>query len=237
MILADLGGPFPCLLVLAFVVIAVVVAITSVIQARKRREAMERLAAQLGLTYYADDPWDIPARYAHLDLFDEGHSRQASNILAGVIDGREVLAFDYRYTTGSGKNRTTHYHQAALMGLPIVASRLRMRREGVLDRMASWVGYDDLDFESEAFSNKYYVKCEDRKFAYDIFHARLIEYLLACGEAPAMEMNGPLLLVHDSRRGPENLQRLLVIGRQIVASIPEYVLMARGIRAKQGGEG
>jgi hypothetical protein len=234
-IFADMGGPFPCVMVFAFVVIAVVAIVMAIMKGRARREAMAGLAAELGLTYYRDDPWDIPERYSQFDLFQEGHSQKASNVLAGRADGRAVIACDYQYSTGSGKDETTHYCQAAILELPILAARLSLRRETVLDRVASWVGYDDINFESAEFSRRYYVKCEEPKFAYDIFHARLIEYLLACGDAPAMEMKGPLLVLSETQGEAENLRRLLAIGRQIITSIPEYVLTARGIQGKAGG--
>jgi len=234
---ADLGGPMPCFLMVAIAVLVVVGIIYAFMKARRRREVLQRLAAELDLTFYADDPWDLPVRYGHLDLFRTGHSKKALNILAGQMDGRDVVAFDYRYTTGSGKNSHTYYYHAAVFEMPIVAPRLWLRRESVLDKIASWVGHDDLNFESAEFSGRYHVKCQVPKFAYDIFHNRLIEYLLACGNAPAMEMNGPFLLLYESGSGgPERVRRLLGIGHEMMRSIPDYVRSERGIQAAGGKE-
>jgi len=227
-------GLFPCIVVPAFIALAVALIVFGILKARKRREAMTRLAAELGFEYYADDPWSLEDKYAMFELFGRGHSRKASNVLCGEMDGRAVVAFDYQYTTGSGKNKSTHSYQAVVMGLPIVAAGLRMRTETVFDRLASWVGWDDIDFESDEFSRRYHVASEDRRFAYDIFHARLIEHLLACGQAPGLEMKGPLMVLFDSQGNVENVRRLIAIGREIVASIPEYVLKARGIGGKEG---
>jgi len=232
---ADLGGPMPCLLFVTIAVLIVVGIIYAFMKARQRREALQRLAAELDLKFYADDPWDLPVRYGHMDLFGYGHSRRASNVLAGQVDGREVVAFDYRYTTGSGKNSHTYYYHAAVFEMPILAPRLWLRRENVLDKIASWVGHDDLDFESAEFSRRYHVKCEQPKFAYDIFHNRLIEYLLGCGQAPAMEMNGPLLLLYESGSGrPDRVRRLIEIGREMMRSLPDYVRRERGTQAAGG---
>jgi hypothetical protein len=209
--------------------------IYGIMKARERREALARLAAQWGLQYYPDDPFDLPARYAQFDLFDTGHSRSASNVMAGRIDGRDALLCDYQYTTGSGKNQTTHCFQAVLLAMPILAARLHMRRESVFDKIASWVGHDDINFESAEFSRRYHVKCDNPKFAYDIFHARLMEYLLACGDVPALEMNGVTLLLYDNQGQVENLRRLMEIGQEIIRSIPEYVLHERGPGGQEGG--
>ncbi|HUU30546.1 MAG TPA: hypothetical protein VMY69_00435 [Phycisphaerae bacterium] len=227
-------GLFPCIVVPAFIALAVALIVFGILKARERREAMARLATELGFEYYADDPWDLEDTYAMFELFGRGHSRKASNVICGEMDGRAVVAFDYQYTTGSGKNKSTHSYQAVVMGLPIVAAGLRMRTETVFDRLASWVGWDDIDFESDEFSRRYHVASEDRRFAYDILHARLIEHLLACGQAPGLEMKGPLMVLFDSQGNVENVRRLIAIGREIVASIPEYVLKARGIGGKEG---
>ena len=227
-------GLFPCIVVPAFIALAVALIVFGILKARERREAMARLATELGFEYYVDDPWDLEDTYAMFELFGRGHSREASNVICGEMDGRAVVAFDYQYTTGSGKNKSTHSYQAVVMGLPIVAAGLRMRTETVFDRLASWVGWDDIDFESDEFSRRYHVASEDRRFAYDIFHARLIEHLLACGQAPGLEMKGPLMVLFDSQGNVENVRRLIAIGREIVASIPEYVLKARGIGGKEG---
>jgi len=226
----------PCIVFPAFIALAVALIVFGILKARQRRETMTRLAADLGFEYYPDDPWSLEDKYAMFELFGRGHSREASNVICGEMDGRAVVAFDYQYTTGSGKNRSTHSYQALVMGLPIAAAGLRMRTETVFDRLASWVGWDDIDFESDEFSRRYHVASEDRRFAYDIFHARLIEYLLACGQAPDLEMKGPLMILFDSQRGVENVRRLIAIGREIVASIPEYVLHARGIGQPAGDE-
>jgi hypothetical protein len=41
-------------------------------------------------------------------LFNNGHSRHVNNLIEGRIDEKEVKIFDYSYTIGSGKNKTTY---------------------------------------------------------------------------------------------------------------------------------
>ncbi len=225
----------PCLMFGGFVALIIVGIVWGIIRNRKRREEMNRLAAELGFRYYPDDPWGLPTRYAGMDVFQQGHSRKASNILAGEMQGRSVLLFDYQYTTGSGKDETTTYYLVGLFEMPILAPRLWLRRESIFDAVASWFGHDDIGFESTEFSRRYHVKCEERKFAYDIFHARLIEYLLASGDTPAMEMNGPLMVLYQGLKGIDQIRRLLTIGTEIIHGTPDYVLHERGVPATRGG--
>jgi len=235
------AGALPCLMFGAFAAIVVVLIVYGILRAQKRREAMQALATKWGFRYYAKDPWNLPTWYSALDLFNHGHSRKAENVMSGEVDGRTVVCFDYRYTTGSGKNSHTHHYQGVVYLLPIQAPALRLRPESVFDRVASWVGWDDIDFESDQFSRRYHVSSQDRRFAYDIFHARLIDYLLRCGTSPSMEMNGVFLLLYDSGSGSvENVERLLMIGQTVCNMIPDYVLKARGVDQSapmQGGIG
>ena len=195
------SGGVPCAMVVLFAMVIGLLIYWAWCRAAERRAALAALAQELGLQFNPDDVWDIPTRYAQMDLFNKGDSRRASNVIVGTIDGRDVFLFDYQYTVSSGKSSTTYRFQVAILETPILAPRLRLRDENVLDHIAEWVGHDEIKFESAEFSRRTHVACDDRKFAYDIFHARLIEYLLACGNLPAMEFNGPLLLLSDSQGG------------------------------------
>ncbi|MFO8012830.1 MAG: hypothetical protein R6X20_05925 [Phycisphaerae bacterium] len=227
------AGAVPCLMFGAFAAVAAFIIIYSIIQGRQRRRTMALLAQKLGFAFYPKDPWNLPMWYTRLDLFNHGRSKRATNVMSGEVDGRTVVAFDYRYTTGSGKNSHTHHHQAVVFLLPIDAPAVRLRPESVFDRVASWVGWDDIDFESDEFSRRYHVASEDRRFAYDLFHARLIDYLLRCGTAPHMETNGVFLLLYDKGHGEvQNFERLIMIGQTVVNMIPDYVLKARGVEQR-----
>jgi hypothetical protein len=228
-------GIFQCFFVGGIIALVVVVFVFAAIKAKERRQAFEKMARELGLQFYPDDPWDIPTRYSQFELFNTGHSRRASNVLCGKIDDHDAILFDYKYTTGSGKNSHTYTFQAAILTMPILAPKLSLRRESFFDKVAAWVGHDDINFESAEFSKRTFVKCTEPKFAYDIFHARLIEYLLACGDLPNIEMTGPLLLLSDGSGGIEKVRWLMTIGQEINRSIPDYVLHERGIAAAAGG--
>jgi hypothetical protein len=226
MMLAEASG---VLLVVLFVIVFAIVVVFAAIAAAKRRKDMARLAALWGYRYCTSDPGDVAAQYAGLfDLFKTGHSRRAKNLLFGREGAMDLCLFDYQYTTGSGKNSHTSYFQVVLMGLPIVAPRLQVRPESFLDTLASWVGHDDLDFESAEFSRRYHVKCSEPKFAYDVLHARLIEQLLALPGVPHLEMRDTFLMLYVGRGGVEKFQWLRTAGLEVVGGLPEYVLKDRG---------
>ncbi len=101
-----------------------------------------------------------------------------SNPLPCLTGAQAVLAFDYHYATGSGKNRTTHRFSAVIVESPIPLEGLFIRPEGFFDRVSEFFGADDIDFESAEFSRAFYVKSPNKRWAYDVIHQRMMEYLL-----------------------------------------------------------
>jgi len=171
-------------IVILIIGVMVVAAIFAGLAAKKRREAMAQLAARLGLTFDPSRDHSIDEQFHFLEKLGQGSNRYAYNILAGRFGGHAVTAFDYHYethSTDSKGRRQTHHHYFSffILYLPAQFPELTIRREGLFSKIAQFVGYDDIDFESAEFSGKFCVRSRDKKFAYDICHPRLMEYLLA----------------------------------------------------------
>jgi hypothetical protein len=164
--------------------------------AQKRREALAALAEELGWHFDPSVDRGHDDEYAHFEIFRKGHSRVAYNTLRGVteIGGRtypvKMGDFDYKITRSTGKSSqtTTYTLSYLILRLPFDGvPDLVIRREGVFDRIAGALGFDDIDFESEEFSRRFYVKSSDKKFAYDVVHPRMMEWLLA-KEVPMIDI-------------------------------------------------
>jgi hypothetical protein len=198
------------------------------IASEQRRKALAALAASWGFRWEGgEDPFGIETRYSAFTALDRGHNRAASNVFHGTRNGREVICFDYKYVTGSGKNRTTHRLSGAILGLGVRTPSLLVRPEGFFDKLAELVGMDDIDFESAEFSRKFYVTSDDRKFAFDVFHARAMEYMLALPRTYSMQLVGGLALVHDDRTwGPERFDEAIRQVEGLIDLFPEYLRRA-----------
>ena len=222
------------LLIILVVAVIITVAVVGIRHEKKRREAMVAVAARLGLTFNVGKDYELARRYQFLDRLCQGSNRYALNIISGRYDGEDVLAFDYHYethSTDSKGKRQTHHHQFAfyILVLPLSFPELTVLREGILSKIAQAVGYDDIDFESHEFSRKYCVRSRDKKFAYDICNARMIEYLLDNGDL-TVEIEGRALGIgFNSRLDPSkielNLNRLVRVRRLI----PDYVFEGREV--------
>jgi hypothetical protein len=224
----------PCGLFALGAVAVAVLGIAGVKAQAKRREALLDLAARLGLRFSpGDDPFH-DEQYAHFELFRRGHSRSAYNTLQGTLTLAGLACpikagdFTYKVTSGSGKDRkTTTYRFSYLIAhLPFArVPDILIRPEGVLDRMADFFGRGDIDFESAEFSRRFFVRCADRRFAYDLIHQRMQEFLLA-ERPPAIDLElGRLCLTDGSRLWqPADFEHAVAFLDRFLALWPDYVV-------------
>lgn len=203
-------------------------AVYSFIAAQKRREAMLGLATRLGLAFDPGNDRSLPGRFGFLKQLAQGSNRYATNVLSGNYRQHEIFGFDYHYetySTDSKGNRTTEHHWFSffILTLPIVFPELTIRREGFFTKIAEVFGYQDINFESGEFSKTFNVRSPDKKFAYDVCNAQMMEYLLANRDLSIEIENNVIALAFNSRLAVEqiefNLQRLV----EIRTRLPEYL--------------
>ena len=208
-------------------VIAVISAFYGVIRARKRLEGLFELAQRLGLNFSAAEDYGLADRYGFLKQLAQGENRYARNVLSGTYQQNQVLAFDFHYETYSqGKSgRQTHHHWFSffILTLPAFFPDLTIRRENFLTKVAEAFGYQDIKFESAEFSQAFCVRSPDKKFAYDVCNAKMMEHLLANRDLSVEIENQVLALAFNTRLSVEqieaNLQRLV----DIRSRLPEYL--------------
>ena len=216
--------PFVIVVVL---IIAVIGAIYGVIRARKRLEGLFELAQRLGLNFSAAEDYGLADRYGFLKQLAQGENRYARNVLSGTWQQNQVLAFDFHYETytQSKSGRQTHHHWFSffILTLPAFFPDLTIRRENFFTKVAEVFGYQDIKFESAEFSKTFNVRSPDKKFAYDVCNAKMMEYLLANRDLSVEIENQVLALAFDTCLSVEqiesNLQRLV----EIRARLPEYL--------------
>lgn len=219
---------FQSFLAFAALAVGIVIAIYSYLAAEKRRKELHELADSLGLSFRAH-PNGIHDRYRAFTPLDRGHSRRSTNLIEGTRNGIRWEMFDFRYKTGSGKNQQTHHVGVVIATVPMVLPRLRMRPEGIFDKLAAAIGFDDINFESDEFSRRYHVSSCDRKLAYDLLHPQMIEYLLMLPRYD-WQLAGPVILIwNSSRYRPSELPLVMSAIEGFVDRIPEYVREDLGV--------
>jgi len=175
---------FFVLIIIAAIAAAIGFAIWNSRMKDKRRKELAGWAQANGLKFLPDKDHSVWMRYQPFKCLQRGEDRYAYNIMLGTSGTRVMSAFDYHYETHStnskGQRQTHHHYLSALVvdaGLPL--KPLFIRPEGLLDKVTEFVGIDDIDFESAEFSQKFFVKSTDRRWAYDVLHQKTMELMLA----------------------------------------------------------
>ena len=109
--------------------------------------------------------------------------------------------FTYKVTTSSGKSTTTTTYRFSYLILHMPWSGvpdLLIRREGMFDKIAGVLGFDDIDFESAQFSRRFHVSSTDKRFAYDVIDPRMMEFLLK-GDPPTVDIENTRCCISDGR--------------------------------------
>jgi len=162
--------------------------------------------------------------------FGGGHGRDAKHVLSGEYRGRQVLIFEYSYkeTTGSGDDRRTetYRHTVVSAGTPAPRPTLELTRETFGRKLLGFVGVRDLQLESEQFNDTFRISTEDDKFAYDILHPRMMEWLLADNRAmrlPFRFERADLVVWDSDQLDPANLGWMVDFVCDVLDRVPGFV--------------
>jgi hypothetical protein len=193
----------------------------------RMRQARLDLARRLGLAYEPTPTEPLLSYFQGLQVLPKGHRQYIRHVFRGLYRGLELRCFEYVYVTrhrdSKGNTSESHHPVAVAVGnIHERYPRLTMVPEHLGHKLWDALGGDDIDFESAEFSRKFWVKCDDRKFAYDLVHARAMDHLLAPGWRHWEVHGGVVCLSNPGRLRleeiPHNLDRLLAF----VEMIPSF---------------
>jgi hypothetical protein len=191
--------------------------------AAKRRKRMSEVAMRHNLTFSAKDPFRTP-QTVPLVFFDRGHSRKVTNVMYGrTLEGHDRRAFDYQYTTGSGKNRRVYTFSCGLISTGATWPQLTLGPEGFFDRVMDVVGAADIQFESEEFNRAWEVRSSDARFASAMIDPEMMLFLMEKAPGARIEVHGPWILFSDERRDPEQLPQMIASAEAFREGVPPVV--------------
>ena len=188
---------------------------------RRKRERLRAFAAGIGWNYEAR-PRGLIGRWRG-QPFNLGHSRRASHLLAGDFGGRHASAFEYQYTTGSGKHQSTTRLTVTMLALPTFLPDLEITNEGLGARIAKVFGGQDIQFESEEFNRRWRVEGAVLRTAHDIVHPRFMEFMVAGPQDPLRFEGTDVWTWHPGGLRPEAIHARLTRLRAAVDLIPRHV--------------
>ncbi|MEM9412542.1 MAG: hypothetical protein AAGA30_15615 [Planctomycetota bacterium] len=216
-------------IIIPVILMVIVFAMIASAAAKRRQRELRELASQMGFTFLPNRNYSYDERYPFLAKLCQGRNRYAYNTLQGDLQGHPVCYFDYHYETKSrdskGRTKTNHhYFSFFILHFENDFPELIITKEGWISKLAQWFGYADIDFESAEFSRKFIVRSPDKKFAYDICHSRMIEYLLRNTDLSIEIERNCLTLFFGAVLTPDriqfNLRRLVELRDQF----PRYLM-------------
>ena len=222
----------PTIVLIAVAVIALIVW-GGIVGARKRREriaAFERLAAERGLVFDTERDREMYRDYPKFAAFQRGDDQEAYDTMRGDLvlfdEPCRLIAGEFEYETEDSDGDTDHHQFSfVLVHLPFTTPSLELRRENLFDKLAAAIGFDDIDFESDEFSRRYHVVSDDKRFAYDVLHPRMLAFLLD-EQADAMQLYDGVLCITDGTTtwSPDEFARRIDFVERLCALWPRHLL-------------
>lgn len=226
------ADPFP-LFFLIFLGLMLVVGVIWFLAWRARRRRilqMTQEAANLGLTFEEKSLENLPKTFSDLAPFRQarqGGRPRVRNVIRGRFRTREVRFLDFIYTVRTGKSSHDVVLGVAIVLLPDSWPELSIVPEHFGHKVWDAVGGEDIDFESEEFSRKYWVKATDRKFAYDVLHPRAMEHVMPAPWQRWHLSGNALCLWHDRPGRPSDVRPVLEALVAFLDLVPRFASSAR----------
>lgn len=199
-------------------------------QNKRRQEELFAYGQLHGLRFDASQDTSIEEQFPNFKCFQEGHNRYACNLLRGEWNGRPLLTFDYHYETSSsdseGRSSTqNHDFSAVILSSAVPLQPLFIRPEGFFDKLKTVFGFEDINFESAEFSRTFYVTAPDKKWAYDVIHARMMDHLMA-GPRLWLQFDRFQLIAYDGSKTfkVEEFDAAIKLLEGMLDRLPEYLV-------------
>ena len=223
----NMNDPIIIALIVAGSIMAIAVIVMLVrYYEKKRTEALQSAAQEMSLDFSRLPDTQLLPSLRAFPLFSQGHSKKAFNVMSGMADEIEITIFDYRYSTGGGKNQHTHNQTVVLLKSSILdVPPFSLKPQNVFHNIGKAFGYQDIDFDSHpVFSEKYLLRSKDELASREFFTDNILDYYESRTGLSTEAGGDRLLFFRASKKvKPENLPTFLKDGFHI------YTLFKHGL--------
>ena len=187
-----------------------------------RRRDLAALARKLRLQFNPKNDFNLAENFLFLTWLKRGNARDvryAYNVMYGYHLDYLATIFDYSFVAG----KYSYYWSALVLEMKTNFPDTIISHESLESRFVEALGMPHIAFESAEFTRTFLVRSADKKFAFDVCHPRMMEYLLANKDL-TVEIRGAMVAVffEDWLRPKKvefNLSRLIEIRKLL----PEYL--------------
>lgn len=217
--------------------VVIAIAVGSYLLKQKRKEDMAAFASRYGFVYTPHSP---PGLLAYgFPLLHKGDGRGAENGVVGTWKDMPFKAADYWYyteSTDSQGHRSKSYSRfsVAVIEMDAWLPDIAIHRENVFTLLGDKIGLKDIEFESEEFNRTVQVKARDRKFAFELVDARMMQWLLSCDDRFGFEVHGKAVLVYSKRLKPNEMLPLIATLKEFEERVPRLVWTNYGTASGSG---
>jgi hypothetical protein len=209
----------------AIVILGVGISVFSLVYSawarRKRREAIEQLANEMGYSFTPEDKaFDAQIKTGSpFEILSKGRSRKAYNLVQGQKRDAQVALFDYQYTTGNGRSSQTHRQTLVLLTLEqaeLVPFTLRGR--GFFDKVAARFGQKEINIDTAPdFSKQHLVKGGDEEAVQRVFTPSVVALFEQQKNLACEVVENQLLFYRPERTvKPEELRSFMDTATQLL---------------------
>lgn len=149
-----------------FVSAVIIFLIKSIMKSKKRIKDFRNISEKLGFTFKESNPSLIEEYSRDFKIFNEGRRNKITAFMEQEKNNITISAFDYQFTTGSGKNSQTHlYTFISFKNDSFSFPAFSLHPEHIGHKLLSFfgesvekmfLGFKDLDFEdTPVFSEKF----------------------------------------------------------------------------------
>jgi hypothetical protein len=146
---------------------------------RRRTRAYAEFCLPRGYRFEHDRPGHEARYAASCPVFTEGHGRRWGYTITGHRGDAPFTAFEYRWTTGSGKSSNTHTIAAVQWAVERDLPAFMLTPEDLRAKLAALFGGQDIDFDdSPEFSQRYRLQGTDEGAVRALFTPHLRQSLM-----------------------------------------------------------
>jgi hypothetical protein len=196
-------NPIVAIVIVGAILLVVVISyFISKSRQRKRTEALERVADDLGLEFSRADTDGLVDELSWCQLFSRGRGKKAFNLMRGQGEGRDVSVFDYQYVTGGGKSR--HVWNTTVVCLRFDGGELpsfTLRPERMWDKVAGLFKGGKIDFNTHPeFSRRFLLRSEQETDVRRLFRPPVLEFYEQHPDLSTEGLHNTLLLYRHAKR-------------------------------------
>lgn len=166
-------------------------------------------------------------RFAGMWPFREGFLRHVKDLVFGSYSGLDWTIFDYGY--GQCTDATPDTYGVVCARIPMNLPYLHLSPESFLHRLECCLGAHVLSLECQEFNERYFVRADDAREAFDILHPKALDYLLGLPPRDWQMRGCQVVLAQKAKFGIGDLPKVMGEIDGFVRLIPGYVREDRGV--------